>query len=298
MTAARNNVRGKSRLLDANSDEARGGRRRCRVTVACCGAVCLLLSASASAQVTTSFTEPFKQIEVAAPLPGVLARLDVKEGRRVEQGQVLAELDSRVLAQSRRLAELRARSTARVDAARADLKFKQQMLANLEPLLRDGHANHSEVERAEAGLEQALAALRLAEDQAAENLIELDRIDAEIEQRSIRSPIDGVVIEIHRRPGEYLPATDARLATVVALDQLRCRFFVDTAVAQQLSEGDSVDLRIGRQRQPAQGVVAFLSPITDSDSGTVRLDVVIDNRQGRHRSGVACELVTGGGHDQ
>ncbi len=70
--------------------------------------------------------------------------------------------------------------------------------------------------------------------------IELARIDAQILQRQIRSPINGIVIDIHRRPGEFLPSNDPRFATVVDISKLRSRFFVSTKFAQQPANGDPI----------------------------------------------------------
>src|SRR5262245_4715983 len=41
-------------------------------------------------------TEPFRAIEVAAPEPGIVTRVAVREGTLVKQGQVLASLDNEV----------------------------------------------------------------------------------------------------------------------------------------------------------------------------------------------------------
>ena len=251
----------------------------------------LLLSSPAVGQLTRSFTEPWEQIEVAAGESGILAKVNVKEGDSITKDQVLAELDTRVLQQSRRLAKRRTESTARRDAAEADVKLKQMMFDNLTPLLRDGHANVTEVELAKLELAQAVSSLRLAEDDAAESLIDLDRIDAQIQSRQIRSPIDGVVVEVYRHPGEYLPGADPRFARLARLDKLRCRFFVKTSVAESLREGDFVDVELGHQNQRVDAIVDFVSPITNADSGTVRVDVLIDNSERQHRSGVVCRLV-------
>ena len=61
----------------------------------------------------------------------------------------------------------------------------------------------------------------------------LDQIDAELQQKVIRSTIDGVVIEVHRRPGEYLSSSESKLATVVQLDK-PANANVDVYVNQKL----------------------------------------------------------------
>lgn len=245
---------------------------------------------STFAQVTRSFTEPYQHSEVSAAELGIVDTIDVKVGAAVQANQVLGRLNSGVLIESRRLAQHRAESTARVDAARADLKLKQTMYENLQPLLSAGHANPSEVDRSKTEYEQAQAAFRIAADEMTEAKIELARIDAQLRQRQIRSPIDGIVVDIHRRPGEYLPSNDPRFATVVDISKLRARFFVATEFAQRLRRGDSIEVLIGGEKARTAAAIEFVSPITDAQSGTVRLDVLIDNLDHRLRSGVVCRL--------
>lgn len=246
---------------------------------------------TAHAQVMSTFTEPFERIDVSAAELGIIQSVDVKVGDHVSKDQLLGQLNVGVLLESRRLAEHRAQSTARIDAARADLKLKQSMYENLQPLLREGHANPTEVNRSKTEYEQAQAALRIAGDEMVEAKIELARIDAQIRQRQVRSTIHGTVVDIHHRPGEYLPSNNPQFATVVDISKLRVRFFVTTRYAQQLQTGQVLKVLIGEGQIRTSAVIAFVSPITESESGTVRLDLLIDNTDRKLRSGVVCRLV-------
>ena len=254
---------------------------------------CLILASatlSTNAQVLRTFTEPYERIDVSAAELGIVASVDVRLGEDVSKGQLLGKLNQRVLIESRRLAERRANSTARVDAARADLKLRESLYEKLKPLLQSGHANAAEVERAKAEFERAAASLQLAVDENEEAQIELSRIEAQLRQRQIVSPIDGTVIDIHRRPGEYLAANDPEFATVVDVSKLRSRFFVTTDFAKELRRGQPISLLIGTERKPVTAKIEFVSPITESESGTVRLDVLIDNKKSKWRSGIVSRL--------
>ena len=41
---------------------------------------------------------------------------------------------------------------------------------------------------------------------------------------------------------------------------------------------------------PVKGAIDFISPVTDAESGTVRVKVRIDNPQNKYRSGQRCAL--------
>ncbi|MEZ6058350.1 MAG: efflux RND transporter periplasmic adaptor subunit [Planctomycetaceae bacterium] len=250
----------------------------------------LLSATTLQAQVTQSFIEPFETIDVAAADAGIVRELLVREGQHVSQGDVIARLDTLVLEATRKLAKLRASSTARIEAARVDVKLKERQKQKLSLVLANGHANSNEIEKAEAEYDAAVAALKLAEEETAINLVEVERIDAEIERRMVRSPVDGVVTRLHQRVGEYLPLSEPVLATVVRLDQLRVKFYITTEMAEQLKPGASLTVVVGPKSEELPAQLDFLSPVTDADSGTVRIEVLIDNAGGQLRSGIPCRL--------
>ena len=76
----------------------------------------------------------------------------------------------------------------------------------------------------------------------------------------IRSPFDGIVTEIHFRPGEFIASESRQLITVVRLQELRSRFYLLAETASRLSLGQTVKLKIGERQVPVTGTIAFISP--------------------------------------
>lgn len=255
---------------------------------AACTVMLLLSGASLRAEVTTSFTEPDETIEVACAEPGVVAQVLVKQGQAVKAGAILAILDNAVLEAGLRAAETKARSTAKIDLARVEVNLKERQKAKLSLVLADGHASANEIEKAEAELAASQAQLRLSEEEAILSKIEVDQIKAQIERRTIRSPVDGVATRVRRRPGEFLSSSEPVIATVVRLDQLRVKFYVSTEMAERLQSNGECTVSVRGQR--IAGRIDFLSPVTDADSGTVRMEVLLDNRSHTLRSGISSQL--------
>lgn len=251
-------------------------------------AIGLLPAATLQGQIRESFTEPVEVRDVAASEPGAVATAHVAEGNRVEAGQVLAELQSNDLRQKLRLAELQASSTYAVDSAEALVKIRKRQRDTLVPMLESGHANQAEVEKAILDYEAAFAELQASKQTLEENRIQVDLIRAEIDRRTIRSPISGFVTEIHHRSGEFISAGDPKFATVANIDQLRARFYLLTPTIELLTVGQEVELLYGHEGVSVRGRVDFISPVTDPDSGTTRVDVLIDNADHALRSGSSC----------
>jgi HlyD family secretion protein len=117
-------------------------------------------------------------IRVAGPprVAVVIQQLDVKEGDRVERGQVIAVLLGNAV------------ERAEVARLTAELENAQQELKRNEALFRKHTLSESDLRSLELNRDVAKAALQ--------------RAQAELELSSVRAPIDGQVIAIHAREGE------------------------------------------------------------------------------------------------
>ena len=248
----------------------------------------VLAQRSHTGRVTRSFTEPIQRSVVASTETGVIKSARVQEGDRVQAGDELAALNHDVLLQEKRLALARVDSTATRDAARSRVLIVQGQKQKLEALIGGGHVNAFEVEQKTTEYENAVAELKIAEDEIRLNQIEVDRIEAQIRQRIIVSPIEGVVTEIHKQLGEHVSSNEPEYATIVRVDQLKVRFYHDAETLSQARVGDEVHVLIGEARTRTPATVTFVSPVIDPDSGTGRMDVVIENQEQKISSGTVC----------
>ena len=241
-----------------------------------------------SGRITKSFTEPIEKSVAASPEPGIVAKSFVKEGDRVQVGERLAALNHAVLKESLTIAIARAESTARLDAAKSQLAMTKSQLEAIESLVEGGHTNKFEVEQKQAEYEVAYAELRTAEDEQKLNKLEVDRIRAQLNDRFITSPIDGYVTEVHKQPGENISNNEPEYATVVRVEKLKVRFYLDSDTLHSTNVNDKVTVLIGRSRSRHDATVTFVSPVIDPDSGLGRLDVRIENPDLKIQSGVMC----------
>ena len=238
--------------------------------------------------ITRSFTEPIEQSIAASAETGIVTFAAVKEGDRVKVGDVLANINHNVLEQSLKIAKARAESTARLDAATSQLEMLKSQLQALQDLVSGGHTNKFEVEQKTAAYENAYAEYRAAQDELKLNQLEVLRIEAQLDDRIIKSPIDGFVTEIHKQPGENVSNNEPQYATVVRVDQLKVRFYHDAATLARVPVGSEIHVLIGEARSRTRAKVMFVSPVIDPDSGTGRMDVVIENQDRQIASGTVC----------
>ena len=237
----------------------------------------------------SGLTEPYRAIEVAAAESGVVVELCVREGQAVQRGQVLAVLDCDVLAAMLAVAQQGMQAKGGRNSALADVQLRADRLRSFEAVFAKGHARQEEVDRARAELAMAEARLLAVEEELGKQALECERIKVQIERRTIRAPIDGVVSKIEREVGEFLPPTAPLLLTLVQLNPLLAVFSLPSAQARQLRAEQEVLIRWLDSRETVRGKIDLVAPTTDPESGTVLVKVRIDNTQRRFRSGERCE---------
>ena len=114
----------------------------------------------------------------------------------------------------------------------------------------------------------------------------------ELDRRTIRSPLAGVVVQIHRHPGEWVQPED-KVLRIVRLDRLRAEGFVSFRdLRSNLADGNvvvSVSLPDSAARE-FRGKIVFVSPEIDPVNGQVRIWAEVDNPQFVLRPGMKASM--------
>ncbi len=236
------------------------------------------------------FTEPVKTIRLAASETGILESLKVNRGDRVMATQVIGALDTGVLRARRALSEARVASQSRLKSAEIKRKRAQHNFETLEQLRTEGHSGKRELELAASEFELAKIDLEAAREEAQLNQLDLSRIDAEIRRRTIVSPVDGVVTDVHHEVGEFVALSQPAVVTIADLSALRIRFYPSASYAESLKTGHSVYVRFAHSGKAFAARIDYVAPVIDADSNTIQIDVLLNNSRSSHQSGRRCTL--------
>ncbi|MBP3865870.1 MAG: HlyD family efflux transporter periplasmic adaptor subunit, partial [Pseudomonas sp.] len=148
-----------------------------------------------------------------------LAEVLVDEGDRVTQGQLLARMDTRTLEATRAQAEaevLRARQTLAANEANVQLRQSEKLLASQEltrfrQLAKRGFASGQQLDQQQARYDTSNAAVVAAQAQVAaakaaigSSQAQVAQLTSEIDDSSLRAPINGVIQLRLAEPGEVL----------------------------------------------------------------------------------------------
>lgn len=236
------------------------------------------------------FTEPVRLTDVAASEDGNIAVIHVRRGQRVQPGQVLVTLDKELLEAQVSIARARSESTAAIDAAKIKLARARHRFDKIQQLRSAGLGSAEELDAAQSDVDLALTQLAEATDAASLNKLELNRIETALRKRDIVSPTPGVVTQIHREVGEFVSPAERVVVTIAKLNELRIPIYVSGGQAARLKTGQQLAVRFSNETAQATATIDYISPISDPGSGTVLVELLINNENGARRSGIACSV--------
>jgi RND family efflux transporter MFP subunit len=261
-----------------------------------------------------------EQVMLSLKVTGRLEELLVDLGSPVRRGQVLARLTPTDFEHRHRQAEAalqQARARLGLDPVAADesvdiekTSIVRQAKATLDEARRQKERIATFVQRgisARADLESAEAQLQIADGRYQDAIEEVRNRQAVLAQRrselalarqqledtTLRSPIDGVIRERHAFAGEFRSA-GTPVFTVVQQHPLRLQLAVPERAAGNIRVGQTVRVTVEGDADTYQGRVARLSPAITEGNRTLALEAAVPNESGRLRPGTfaKAEIVT------
>lgn len=229
----------------------------------------------------TGRTEAPEFVEVRARVPGYLERVAFDAGAKVEEGQLLFEIEPE--AYETALASARARH----DSARARLSLAEATLGRTREAADRGAATSLEVATREAERDEARAAV----DEAAAAVA---RAELDLSYTKVVSPIAGRASRELVTEGNLVGAGDATLLTTVVIDDpLHIYFDIDErAVLAFLKERPRADRAVTRtvpafltllsgEEYEEEGVIDYVDNTVNESTGTLRARASFPNPAGR-----------------
>ncbi|MEY8841087.1 efflux RND transporter periplasmic adaptor subunit [Cribrihabitans sp. XS_ASV171] len=234
--------------------------------------------------------EPEQVIRLSTPVAGIVDSVSVDRGDRVAEGQIVARLDTGLEEIAVAIARKRAEDESQIAAIEAQIEFLEAQARRNERLLKKNAVSRAQAEEArlEARLaERELEQARLERDLAA---MQLSEAEARLEQKIVRSPIDGVVMERLLNPGEYREG-EAHILTIARLDRLRVEAFVPIAYFDELELGQRLTVIPEPPLDtPHSAEVTVIDRVFDAATATLGVRLLLDNAGLSLPAGLRCEL--------
>jgi membrane fusion protein, multidrug efflux system len=224
--------------------------------------------AHAASEKLECMVAPYLEVKVSAEVSGVLEEVKVDRGDYVKKGQVLATLRSGV-------------ERANFELAKAKVAFADRKVQRNKELYRKQMISIHEKDELETDLEL----LRLEMKEAEERL----------KERTILSPLDGVVTKRFFSPGEYVDIQQNPILSLAQIDPLRVEVAVPVELYGRIKVGMTGQVEwedpIGSVH-PA--TVTIVDPVLDAASGTIGVRLELPNAKHQLPAGTKCSVGFGG----
>ena len=164
---------------------------------------CCSLGPAAAAQEFDCLIEAKQYVEIRSPVEAIIETVRVARGDMVSKGQVLVTLQSGPERAAYDLARSRASMQGEVKAAEARAELAQKKFQRAQDLFERKFISSNARDEAEAELRIATEELKRARDNQRLSSHEARRAGELLDLRTIRSPFNGVVVEVLLKPGEF-----------------------------------------------------------------------------------------------
>jgi RND family efflux transporter MFP subunit len=190
--------------------------------------------------------------------------------------------------------------TAVVRQAKAGLDEARRQRDRFATFVERGISARADLESADAQLQiaegryqDALEEVRNRQAVLAQRRSEVALARQQLEDTTLKSPIDGVVRERHAFAGEYR-AAGTPVVTVVRQHPLRLQLAVPERAAASVRVGQVVRVTVEGDAEAYRGRVARLSPAITEGNRTLAIEAEVPNEAGRLRPGMfaRADIVT------
>jgi RND family efflux transporter MFP subunit len=206
--------------------------------------------------------EPHLIANVGSPVEGTLSEVLVDRGAIVTKGQILARLNSSVEA-------------ATVNLRAAQEEFGKRKVERNEELFRRQLISANEKDELET--QTRIAGLELRQQQEVLNL------------RTIRSPMNGVVVERFLAPGERI--ANEKILKIAQIDPLNVEVIAPVELFGQVKPGMAGEVRFQPLLQGAfPAKVVVVDRVIDAASGTFGIRLELANPDNRVPAGIKCRV--------
>ncbi|WP_372742246.1 efflux RND transporter periplasmic adaptor subunit [Neptunomonas sp.] len=205
---------------------------------------------------------PSLDILIASPIAGVIESVLVKKGGLVKEGEVLVKLRSEV-------------EQATLKLNRAQAAYGQRTIKRNTELYQKNLI--SEQEKDEIIINNRLFGY------------EAEQTRALLKQKTIRSPLAGVVVETFLDPGEYVG--EDPILNVVQLDPLYVEVVVPAKYYGEIAKGGIANVVLDKPwNSTHQATVDIVDQVLDAASGTFGVRLNLANPDYQLPAGLKCDI--------
>ena len=236
--------------------------------------------------------EARQTIDIRSQVEGVIESILVQRGDTVQKGQLVATLSSGPERAALELAVSRANMQGELKSAQTRVEITRKKWERAKELEKKNFVSADARDEAEAEYRLATEQLRAARENRRLAQLDVKRTKEVLAQRSITSPVDGVVVEVLLRPGELMSSNQKdAIMRIAEVDPLNVELVLPVSQYGRLRVGQFAEVL---PEEPVGGRhrarVEVVDQVIDAASGTFGARLRLPNPGNRIPAGVKCRL--------
>jgi RND family efflux transporter MFP subunit len=212
---------------------------------------------------TTAVLEARAESNVTNSVTGMIEKILVEEGMLVDKGDVLAEIDP-----ENYLLELE-RTTIDLESAIAEFNRSKPVNGRQLVAVKD--------------FEQLEFAVKTRRNQ--QKVAQIN-----VRDTKVRAPISGIVAERMVKEGNMTASPGSVMFRIVALDTLQGVVFLPESEINNVHIGQEAYLEFPSTSQAVPASVALIAPVIDTNSGTFKVTLNVENKDYRLKPGMFARV--------
>jgi RND family efflux transporter MFP subunit len=235
--------------------------------------------------------QPREVVSISSPVDGIIERVTVERGDRVQAGDVLVTLESSMERANLAVAAARTEQEAGLKSSQTRLEFGVRRFDRTDEMFRKELVPLKELDEAETAKILAEHGVLEAKENQRIATLEVERAAAALELRTTRSPVSGVVVERIQHPGEFADAKKGPILKLARLDPLRVEVFVPVSQMGRVRVGTrAVVIPEPPFATPQEAAVTVVDHVADAASGTFGVRLEMPNPDNRLPAGLKCKV--------
>ena len=233
--------------------------------------------------------QPHQVVQVGTPMPGVIERVLVDRGDTVVKGQPIVQFQASVERASLAMARERATQNGETTIAVSAQDLATRELERADELYQKNFVSKTYLDKQRAEASVAGGRTDQARERRSLAQREVDLAAARLDQRTIRAPIAGVVVERFASPGELVDQKP--MLRIAAIDPLRVDVLVPAAAFGQVQLGMTGSVLPELLNRAAQtATVKTVDRVIDAASNTFRVRLELPNPGSALPAGLRCKI--------
>jgi len=231
--------------------------------------------------------KPEMYVELSSSVDAILEEMLVATGDRITKGQPLVKLEASVEIARVNLAKIQASSDSEINNRRVQLQYAKRNQKRIKDLYTRKSVSLYEKDKAET--EVALAEIELDKATEKKKIAELNLELAKtvLARRTIRSPINGIVVDRYSMVGESV--VERTIMKLAQVDPLRVELIAPTEYFGLIKKGMEVDIHPERPvNKTFKATVTVVDQLIDPASGSFTVRMALPNPGDQLVGGVNC----------